>query len=351
MRFYFKNTLRRQFYSLLEREWIRNIAVGYQGIAMCLCYHRVHPISKKENFFHPNLSLVVTPESFEEQIAFISQNYNCLDIYRAVDLLNKDKLPQNTVIVTFDDGYKDNLIHVLPILKKYNVPAEIYITTGFPDGTCVLWWYELEQLLRVLESLSFKWKGKKYLWDLKKIENKYKAYREIRMLFVTSSLEEQKVLLEILRSNNKGSYFTFEDYGMSWDDIIALDREPLITIGSHTISHPSLTQLTDDKVYGEMKGSKERLESVLGHPVEAFAYPFGSPIEVAMRVSAIAKSIGYKCAVTSTYGHIQREHKDHPFSIPRIPVTFYDTLPRFKIKLSGIYAMLRQRGRRVVTVY
>lgn len=351
MRLYFKNTLRRYFYSLLDREWIKNIASGYRGIAMCLSYHRVYPISKKENYFHPNLSLVVDPKLFEEQIAYISNNFNCLDIYQAMNLLKDNKLPKNTVIVTFDDGYRDNLEYALPILKKYNVPAEMYITTGFPDKKCVLWWYELEQLIREIESLSFTWKRKKYSWDLRRLELKYKAYRDIRMLFVTSSMKEQKVLMEMLSTKGNKSTYSFEDYGMTWDDIISLDKETLITIGSHTISHPSLTQLTDEEVYYEMKGSKDRLEEMLKHPVETFSYPFGSPIEVEKRVSIIAKEINYKCAVTSKYGHIQKEHKEHPYSIPRIPITFYDTISRFKIKLSGIYAMVRQRGRKVVTVY
>lgn len=351
MRFYFKNTLRGYFYSLLERKWVENLAVGYKGIAMCLSYHRVYPIGKKENFFHPNLSLVVTPEMFEEQMAFLSRNYNCLNIYRAVDLLSRDMLPENTVIVTFDDGYKDNITYALPILKKYNVPAEIYITTGFPDKTCDLWWYELEQFLRELDSLSFEWNKRPYHWDLRKLEMKYEAYRDIRSLFVTSSLEKQKVLLEILRANNKGTSFANDDYSMSWDDIITLDREPLIAIGAHTMSHPSLSQLTDEDVYKEMRGSKNRLEEMLHHPIETFSYPFGSLVEADKRVSLIAKEIGYKCALACMYGHIRKEHKDHPYSIPRIPITFYDTMPRFKIKLSGIYAMIRQRGRKVITVY
>jgi peptidoglycan/xylan/chitin deacetylase (PgdA/CDA1 family) len=351
MRVYFKNTLRKYFYSLLDQEWIKNVASGYRGIAMCLAYHRVHPISKKENYFHPNLSLVVTPESFEEQIAYISQNYNCLDIYKAIDLLNNGKLPDNSVIVTFDDGYRDNLEFAFPILKKYSVPAELYITTGFPDGSCVLWWYEIERMLREVNQLRFSWKNRFYSWNFHNIESKYKAYREIRLLFVTSTLQEQQSLLEILRLGCNNAHFTFEKVGMSWDDIVMLDREPIVTIGSHTISHPSLTQLTDEEVYYEMKGSKIRLEEKLKHPVETFSYPFGSPIEVERRVSIIAKEIGYKCAVTSKYGHIQKEHKNHPYSIPRIPITFYDTIERFKIKLSGIYAMVRQRGRKVVTVY
>ncbi len=336
---------------MLERDWVENLARGYKGLAMCLSYHRVHPISKKENFFHPNLSLIVTPEMFEEQMAFISKNYNCLNIYQAIDHLSKDMLPENTVIVTFDDGYKDNITYALPILKKFNVPAEIYITTGFPDKTCDLWWYELEHLLRELDYLSFEWNNKHYSWDLKRLELKYEAYRDIRTLFVTSSLDNQKVLLEILRSSNNDSSFTTEDYSMSWEDIIELGRDPLIAIGAHTISHPSLSQLTDEDVYKEMKGSKDRLEEMLKHPIETFSYPFGSSVEADRRVSLIAEKIGYKCALACMYGHIRREHKDHPYSIPRIPITFYDTMPRFKVKLSGIYAMIRQRGRKIVTVY
>ena len=83
---------------------------------------------------------------FAEQMEFLSENHEVVSMDGLVDYLESEPdrdANKFVVAVTFDDGYKDNLTHALPILEQYNIPATIYITTRFPEGDTWMWWYEI----------------------------------------------------------------------------------------------------------------------------------------------------------------------------------------------------------------
>ena len=83
---------------------------------------------------------------FAEQMSFLAENHEVVSMDGLVDYLESEPDRDSNkfvVAVTFDDGYKDNLTHALPILEQYNIPAVIYITTRFLEGDTWMWWYEL----------------------------------------------------------------------------------------------------------------------------------------------------------------------------------------------------------------
>ena len=79
---------------------------------------------------------------FAEQMSYLSEDHEVVSMDELVAHLEGDS-KEFVVAVTFDDGYKDNLTHALPILEQYNIPATIYITTRFPEGDTWMWWYEI----------------------------------------------------------------------------------------------------------------------------------------------------------------------------------------------------------------
>jgi peptidoglycan/xylan/chitin deacetylase (PgdA/CDA1 family) len=87
-----------------------------------LMYHHIDEKGKVS-------SLSVSPENFQKQMQFLSRyNYNVISLKELVQSLNKrEKLPKNTVVLTFDDGYQDNYIYAYPVLKRYNFPATIFV--------------------------------------------------------------------------------------------------------------------------------------------------------------------------------------------------------------------------------
>ena len=199
-----------------------------------------------------------------------------------------DELPDHltsssdfAIAVTFDDGYKDNLTYALPILKKYNIPATIYITTRLPEGDCRMWWYELEELCYSHNSIVFTIKGKSYNFKIQDRTQKTRCFRKIHNLIQSLSENEQKLLMGFIRQGKKPK--NYKKYCLTWGEIQQLDREPLITIGAHTHSHANMKQLTIEEMEKEILTSKLLLEEKIGHTIDHFAYPYGTSNEVGSR--------------------------------------------------------------------
>lgn len=112
------------------------------------------------------------------------------------------------------------------------------------------------------------------------------------------------------------------NYYMSWDQVRQLTNSGLVDIEDHTVSHPSLPSLSDQKITEELKNSKLTLEQEIGHPVNFLAYPFGS---TNTKVMEIAKTLGYIGGVGTWYGIASTPGLD----MPRIRVAGTSTLDNF----------------------
>jgi peptidoglycan/xylan/chitin deacetylase (PgdA/CDA1 family) len=306
-------------------------------------YHHIAPgPATRSPRFRPNRELFVAEEEFEQQMRYVAAHYDCLSLDEAVQALASGHLPRRSVIVTFDDGYRDNLLAV-PILKRYHVPATIYITTGAIDRARTFWWDEHETILERLPSLELSWRGTPRRWDLSSDALKQQAFGELNRMFKALTPVEQDELLAVLRNaahaaGSEPPYFDPEAM-LSWDEVQALDREPLITIGAHTVDHFVMRQLSEDELHHQIHGSRTDLERRLGHPVAHFAYPFGREEHADLREFAAVERDGLASAVTTRPGHWKRPLR---YALPRLSVDYSDTLEDFRWKLSG-WSALQQR--------
>ncbi len=335
----------------LLRPLSRGLASLYRGQATSLLYHRIVPgpmLAMPTGAFVPHLCLCVAEDRFDEQMEELQRRGGSMALPQAVDALRIGLLPTGTITVTFDDGYRDNLKLALPILERYGVPATIFITTGLVDRSAVLWWEELEALVRGSARLVFEWQGQPFDFVLDDVAAQWRAFNAIVGLFRPLTPKAQAQLLALLRVRSNVS-FSYDSDILDWKELRELDRHPLITIAAHTVNHPVLAQVDSALVEQEIGQSRRRLEQQLGHPVPYFAYPFGGPSETGAREIAICAEQAFEFALTTRIGHWQAGHRDHLFALPRIMVEYRDTLEDFRFKLSGLEALLRQKGRRFVT--
>jgi peptidoglycan/xylan/chitin deacetylase (PgdA/CDA1 family) len=316
------------------------------GGATCLMYHHLAPgPARREARFQPNLELFVAEEEFEKQIAYLARNHDCLALGEAVALLKAGRLPRRAAIVTFDDGYRDNLLAV-PILKRHHVPAAIYITTGAIARVRTFWWDEHEAILGAVGQLELTWQGTAHRWELATRELKERAFNDLNRMFKALPPQGQDELLAVLRTAAQSAglpppYFDAEAM-LTWDEVIALDREPLITIGAHTVDHFVMSQLRDEELQRQIHESRDELERRLGHPVQHFAYPFGREEHADSREFAAVDRAGFLSAVTTRPAHWRGSVSLH--ALPRLAVDYSDTMETFRWKLSGFAAALQRRA-------
>ena len=145
------------------------------------------------------------------------------------------------------------------------------------------------------------------------------------------SYKEQEAMVENLTNNQDRKQFP--QLCLNWDEIKILDQHPLVKIGAHTHSHLNLGRLTEEDAFIEMSNSKTLLERELGHPIEHFAYPFGTANEADTREFELAYRCGFRTAVTTRPETIRSPNMN---AIPRLGVPPYLGLQGFKVKLSGL---------------
>jgi len=122
------------FFSLLRRFFFN------RSNFVILMYHQVLEENDVEkDYVQPGL--YVSRQVFEKQMAFLSEKYNLLSLERVTEILEKNQSPPlKSIVITFDDGWRDNYLYAYPILKKYNVPATIFLATDYV-GTDKMFWF------------------------------------------------------------------------------------------------------------------------------------------------------------------------------------------------------------------
>ena len=323
------------FYSFSGLPVISYLGRFGRGRATVLCYHRVLPDDKIELDDSPNAELIMPLSKFIEQMKFLSETQQVVSMDGLVSHLESDS-DSFVVAVTFDDGYKDNLVYALPILEKYKIPSTIYIITRLPQGDTWMWWYEIWDHLNTVKYLAFNYKNRNFKWNLSTQRRKLICFNDLSKMMLDISSDECKLLLKKITKNNDRKKYT--EICLNWDEIQVLDRHPLITIGAHSHTHPNLNRLSKEESLMEMLSSKVLLEEKLNHSIDHFAYPYGTMNEASEREFEMIIECGFHTAVTTRLERLERPNLNR---IPRIGVPPFLSLQGFKGKISGLERIAR----------
>ena len=237
---------------------------------LTLLYHRVINLKYDKNL------LAVTPDNFYRQMMFLKKNYPIVRFEQDWKDLNND-----AVCITFDDGYFDNFINALPILKEMDIPATVFVTTGNIDSTREFWWDELERILldtqRVYQKV-FKLDDEMFScqWSTQSFDDREELYATLHWLMHDKiTVDKREEWMSQLREwSNAGTMGRMQNQGMQ---INRIERIPqLLTIGAHTVNHPSLRNLSVQEQEYEICQSIQQLEKMLQRKITTFSYPFGT---------------------------------------------------------------------------
>jgi peptidoglycan/xylan/chitin deacetylase (PgdA/CDA1 family) len=283
-----------------------------QGEIWCL-----HRVKREKSIFPENRELEISPDFFESLIMqYQSAGYQFTSLDDIVlSKLHRYRYPWQSkfIHITFDDGFEDIYQNAFPILKKYDIPFTIYLSTDIIDNQAILWWLALERIILTNDTIYLSDNTTYYCQtELTKQET-----FTILSQAIFSSHETPSVAFQRLFSHYQVHFETGKNHALSNFEIKEMIDSGLCTIGAHAVSHPVLTKLNPKQCSDEIYHSKKSLEERWDISVDHFSYPYSF---WNLQVEALIKQAGFRTAVLG-YGGSCRFKAVNLFKLHRVYVT------------------------------
>jgi peptidoglycan/xylan/chitin deacetylase (PgdA/CDA1 family) len=313
-------------------------AFRLRGRAVVLMYHRVLPVGA-DSFSHPGI--VVRPETFNRQMAFLARHFRVLTPAQFNQELAASSFGRRGCLVTFDDGWWDNLEYALPALKKHGIPAIVFVATGYIGTTDTFWQERLTRLLCLAATREglvpelVPEAGLDRLAGANPERIRLRA-REFVTTLKSEALADVRHVIQRLQTALHDSADVMDlgaDRFMTWDEVNALRHSGQVAIGSHAHSHTRLTTLGYKGARQEFETSRRELERHGISGVLACAYPNG---DVNDPVEAAATDAGFALGFATRGGYVR--HSSEATCIRRINIHEADSRshPEFLYRLLGL---------------
>lgn len=298
---------------------------------LILLFHRVTTLPVDPQW------LAVPPPLFEEQLQVVRRAGRVMALAELVGHVRRGRVPRRAIVVTFDDGYLDNLEHAKPLLERYDVPATVFVSSGGAERDREFFWDDLSRLLlppggglrgqihvtvgATRHSWTLDAAGDHQGWNvsLPPRTAAQRAYAELCALIkplpdgaraeAVAQVSAQMAAPAVVRASH--AMMTRQQ----WRELAA---GGLIDVGAHTVTHPMLSQLPADAQLDELTSSKRDLEDVLERPVRSLAYPFGGVVDYDATTMALARDAGFDAACANVAGQVGR--RSDLYQLPRVLV-------------------------------
>jgi peptidoglycan/xylan/chitin deacetylase (PgdA/CDA1 family) len=289
------------------------------GVGTIFMLHHVRPA--RDSLFQPNRHLEITPQFLREVLAHVrALDVDIVSMDEAHRRMTERDFARRFTCFTFDDGYRDNRDHALPVMQDFNAPFTVYVASDFADGRGRLWWVALERLIAAVNSLDVEIDGVATQIDASSATAKQEAFNRMHdwLQRLPSDTHVQHAVSSLCERHHVDDAAIARELCMSWDELKPFASDPLVTIGAHTVSHCNLAKEPEAEASREMRVSRERIETTLQQPALHFAYPYGYKTAAAAREFAMARQLGFHTAVTTRPGMIFSENANHLTALPRI---------------------------------
>jgi peptidoglycan/xylan/chitin deacetylase (PgdA/CDA1 family) len=312
--------------ALLDRSGLgRALTPLTGGRGLVLTLHSVAPMAPC-NAFAPNRHLQVAPEFLDRTIDQIRDaGIELVSLEEAVKrgIEGQEGKGRRFAALTFDDGYRDNLVHAWPILKRQGVPFTIFVTSGFVDRTAEIWWEALARIVASAGSIEVPVGAGMRRFASETVAQKRHVFCHVLHWF-TQELGEDSQRLELRRLAERHGLDLValaDELILTWDELRELSRDPLFTVGAHTHDHFALARLTRDRMRADIGRGLERLKEELDVRPSFFAYPYGYEAAVNFEAHEVVQEMGFRAAVTTRPGVLTGS--EDRFALPRISLNGY----------------------------
>lgn len=305
---------------------------------LVLLYHRI------QDYVLDPWYLSVSPDRFDEQMRVLAEHATVVRLPQAMQEATRERPDRPLVAITFDDGYADNLYQALPRLEKHGLPATVFVCTGPVARRAEFWWDTLERLLLWPTSLpasleipiadhTFRWElgdAADYPVSTARLHAGWRAweppptarhalYATIWQRLHDLDADERARVLAALRAWSGRAADSQPRYrALGPVELRKLAASPLVEIGAHTVTHPSLARLPLLQQQAEIAGSRAWLEGLLGQPVASFSYPFGMGKDYSPETIGLVRDAGFARGCSNFPGSVGSG--SDPFQLPRLTV-------------------------------
>lgn len=214
---------------------------------------------------------------------------------------------------TFDDGYRDNLEIVLPLLERYACPFTVYITTDIIERQALYWWGGLRAIVQNNDTIDYEPIGRRL--PAHTLAQKVGTYYTISS-HVRSGASRPADVKRLMARHGVSNNDLLDQDMLSREDLHTLSRHPLVTIGGHTQSHRALRQLSLEEARQEIEANRAYLQDCIEEPVRHFAYPFGDQQSCGEREFSLVEALGFATGVTTRRGNLAG--LSNPFAMSRV---------------------------------
>ncbi|MGC2541497.1 MAG: polysaccharide deacetylase family protein [Candidatus Sulfotelmatobacter sp.] len=291
-------------------------------MARILMYH---------NFSGPNGNDpdALNVEGIRLQFAYLRRHFQVIPLVQLVEQLSSGRaLDPRIVALTIDDGRRSCYEFLFPLMKEFELPATFFVVSSFIRGEDWIW-------------------TDKVIW-LSQQTNAPKELAPDQLEGLCRSLnrkrpEERNAWIEAMgRTMNLACPRTApaKFAPCSWSELQEMADSGLMEIGSHTVTHPILSTLTDEESWDELTRSRAQIEEGLGRTVNCFCYPNGMPGDYRPSQVQQVRQAGYACSVIAEFGMVRRG--SDRYRLPRIGVTRKSNTPEFSKYLDG-FAYYQER--------
>ncbi len=294
--------------------------------AIILAYHRVADLDTD-----PQL-LAVSREQFEGQMKVLSERFKVIPLS---DVLTRTK-PSHTprIAITFDDGYRDNLSYAAPILRKLDLPATFFVSTGYIGEEREFWWDELESIMlhgELPHQLILNLPGQNLAfelpdrggpvdpkWDVTQLHDpgsRYTIYRRMHsVLRTTHPLKRDQILDYLWKWKCDDKVVRTTHLPLRSRDVTKLGDGELLSIGSHGITHSVFSALSAEEGCNEATNSRRQLEELVSVGVHSFSFPYGKKSDLNGSALRALSAGGYKLACANYAGWVNflSDHRSLP---------------------------------------
>lgn len=285
-----------------------------------LMYHRILPSDQAKARVQPGM--YVDPETFEMHIRYLKQYFQVVSFFEKFSTIQPAKNLQSirpACILTFDDGWRDFYEFAYPVLKRNQVPATVFLPTGYVGTTNWFWTDRLAWLLMdAIPPASPEKPGNPLLERIAGIQGGYEERLEaaIHLLKNRNDQEIEEVIAALKERVGIGATPNQRVF-LNWEEVREMGGSGLVSFGSHTHNHRILVHLKEGEVREELVLSKKILlrEGVVDPSFIPFCYPNGNSNQ---RIACMVREAGYHAAVSTGKGW--NDGDASPFELKRVAI-------------------------------